>query len=127
MSAVSPLDTLAAEPALTPRGGRFAAREKPFWRLLIRGAVLLAVTLGIYRFWLATDIRRFLWANTEIAGETLEYTGTPLELLIGFLIAVAILIPVYAAFFLAALDLGFIGQMSGLIGFALLGVLGQYA
>src|ERR1019366_416598 len=61
------------------------------------------VTLGIYRFWLATDVRRYLWANTEIAGETLEYTGTPLELLIGFLVAVAILIPVYAGFFLAVL------------------------
>jgi uncharacterized membrane protein YjgN (DUF898 family) len=108
-------------------GVRFLGNARAYWRLLMRGAGLLMVTLGIYRFWLATDVRRFLWANTEIAGETLEYTGTPLELLIGFLVAVAILIPVYAAFFLAALDLGFIGQMSGLIGFALLGVLGQYA
>src|SRR4030043_1381420 len=88
------------------------------WRLLIRGALLLMVTLGIYRFWLATDVRRFLWSNTEIAGETLEYTGTPLELLLGFLIAIAILIPVYIGFFLAALDLGFIGQMSGIAAFA---------
>ena len=30
------------------------------------------VTLGIYRFWLTTDIRRFLWSNTELAGETLR-------------------------------------------------------
>ncbi len=108
-------------------GVRFLGNARAYWRLLIRGAVLLMVTLGIYRFWLATDVRRFLWANTEIAGETLEYTGTALELLIGFLVAVAILIPVYAAFFLAALDLGTIGQMSGLIGFLALGVLGQYA
>ena len=43
-----------------------------FWRLLIRGAVLLMFTLGIYRFWLTTDIRRFLWSNTELAGETLR-------------------------------------------------------
>ena len=70
-----------------------SASERPFWRLLIRGAVLLLVTLGIYRFWLATDVRRFLWANTEIAGERLEYTGTARELLIGFLIAIAMLVP----------------------------------
>ena len=57
------------------------------------------VTLGIYRFWLATDIRRFLWSNTEIAGEALEYTGTALELLLGFLVAIALLIPVYAGYF----------------------------
>src|SRR5260221_11432772 len=85
------------------------------------------VTLGVYRFWLTTDIRRFLLSNTEIAGEALEYTGTPIELLLGFLVAIAILIPVYAGFFLAALDLGILGKLSGVVAFAALGVLGQYA
>src|SRR5882762_10377189 len=99
-------------------GVKFLGNRRAYWRLLMRGALLLLVTLGIYRFWLATDVRRYLWANTEIAGETLEYTGTPLELLLGFLVAVAILVPVYAGFFLAALDLGFIGQMSGVAAFA---------
>ena len=106
---------------------RFLGARRDYWRLLIRGAGLLLVTLGIYRFWLATDIRRFLWSNTEIAGETLEYTGTPIELLIGFLVAIAILVPIYASFFAAALGLGPIGQMSGAIAFVALGVLGQYA
>ncbi len=117
------------EPSATAASGqiRFLGQRRAYWRLLMRGALLLMVTLGIYRFWLATDVRRFLWANTEIAGESLEYTGTPLELLIGFLVAIAILIPVYAGFFLAALDLGTIGQLSGVMAFAGLGVLGQYA
>ena len=106
---------------------RFLGQRRSYWRLLIRGAALLMVTLGIYRFWLATDVRRFLWSNTEIAGEALEYTGTPLELLVGFLIAIAILIPVYAGFFLAALDLGTLGKLSGMVAFATLGILGQYA
>jgi uncharacterized membrane protein YjgN (DUF898 family) len=108
-------------------GIRFLGRRRAYWRLLMRGALLLMVTLGIYRFWLVTDIRRFLWSNTEVAGESLEYTGTPLELLLGFLVAVAILIPVYAGFFIAALDLGVVGQLSGVIAFAALGLLGQYA
>ena len=111
----------------TGGGVRFLGQRRFYWRLLIRGGVLLMVTLGIYRFWLATDVRRFLWSNTEIAGETLEYTGTPLELLLGFLIAIAILIPVYAGFFLAALDLGTLAKFSSVIAFAALGVLGQYA
>ena len=51
---------------------RFLGNPHAYWSLLIRGAVLLMVTLGIYRFWLATDIRRFLWANTEIAGDSLN-------------------------------------------------------
>lgn len=108
-------------------GVRFLGDRKAYWRLLVRGAGLLMLTLGIYRFWLATDMRRFLWSNTQVDGETLEYTGTPIELLLGFLTAIAILIPVYAAFFVAALDLGPLGRWSGLIGFLALFVLGQYA
>ena len=106
---------------------RFLGARRSYWRLLIRGAVLLMVTLGIYRFWLMTDVRRFLWSNTEVAGESLEYGGTALELLLGFLVAVALLIPLYAGFFVAALDLGTLGQISGVIAFLALFVLGQYA
>lgn len=108
-------------------GVRFLGTQADCWRLLTRGAVLLMVTLGIYRFWLTTDVCRFLWANTEIAGAALGYTGTPLELLIGFLAAIALLIPLHAGFFVGALELGSLGQMSGAIGFAALFVLGQYA
>ena len=111
----------------TSGGVRFLGERRSYWWLLIRGAVLLMATLGIYRFWLTTDVRRFLWSNTEIAGEALEYTGTPLELLLGFLVAISILIPVYTGFFLAALDLGTLGKVSGVIAFAALGILGQYA
>ena len=119
--------TVEASETAGTAGVRFLGARKAYWRLLARGAVLLMATLGIYRFWLNTDVRRFLWANTEIAGESLEYNGTPVELLIGFLAAVAILIPVYAGFFLAALDIGSLGEMSGIIGVALLGLAGQYA
>ena len=94
---------------------------------MIRGAILLIVTLGIYRFWLATDVRRFLWCNCEVSGEYVEYTGTPLELLLGFLVAVTVLVPLYGAFFVAALELGLLGQLSGALAFVLLAFLGQFA
>ena len=94
---------------------------------MIRGAVLLAVTLGIYRFWLATDIRRFLWAHTEIDGESLEYTGTAVELLLGFLIAIALLVPIYAVFFLLTLSMGPIGRAISAMSLPALAFLGQYA
>ncbi|MGA6976056.1 MAG: DUF898 family protein [Pseudolabrys sp.] len=119
--------SLDAGGIVTSGGVRFLGQRRSYWRLLIRGAALLMVTLGIYRFWLVTDVRRFLWSNTEIAGEPLEYTGTALELLLGFLVAIALLIPIYAGFFLAALDLGLLGKLSGLLAFAALGALGQYA
>ncbi|HET7679635.1 MAG TPA: DUF898 family protein [Xanthobacteraceae bacterium] len=117
----------AAYPAPALAKVRFLGTEASYWRLLIRGALLLICTLGIYRFWLATDVRRFLWGNTEIAGDHLEYTGTALELLVGFLIAIAILLPINIVLFLAALDLGLIGKMSGVIAFMLLALLGQFA
>jgi hypothetical protein len=123
-------EAVTAAAPVSPAGSgkiRFLGKEAAYWRLLIQGALLLICTLGIYRFWLTTDVRRFLWSNTEIAGDRLEYTGTAVELLVGFLIAIAVLLPINALFFLAALDLGLIGKLSGVMGFLLLALLGQFA
>jgi len=106
---------------------RFLGDEGAYWRLRIKGAALVVVTLGIYRFWLATDVRRYLWSNTEISGDTLEYNGLATELLIGFLFAVAILVPLYMVFALAALELELVAITPTLIGFVLLVLLGEYA
>src|SRR5262249_57429333 len=119
-----------ATPAAPPPGtgrGRFVGEERSYWRLMVRGAVLLMFTLGIYRFWLATDQRRFLWANSVIGEDSLEYTGTARELLIGFLIAIAVLIPIYGAFFLAALASGIVGELSGVLAFLILALFGHLA
>src|SRR5262245_3539046 len=106
---------------------RFHGSERRFLGLLVRGSLLLALTLGIYRFWLATDVRRFLWGNTEIAGDYLEYSGTARVLLLGFLMALALLVPVYALVLLAALDVGLAGSLSGVLAFLVLALLGQFA
>src|SRR3981081_356979 len=82
----------------------FAGDRAEFFRLVKRGAALELVTLGFYRFWLATDMRRHLWSNTLIDGDAAEYTGRGKELLIGFLFALAILMPVYLAYFLVGLE-----------------------
>jgi uncharacterized membrane protein YjgN (DUF898 family) len=121
--------TVPAGQPVAPANGmvRFLGDSGAYWRLLIRGGVLVMCTLGIYRFWLATDIRRFLWSNTELAGESFEYTGTARELLLGVMIAIAILVPVYAVLFIATLDAGLIGALSGVISFVLLTFLGHYA
>src|SRR3954451_16300333 len=91
-------------PAPPPIPVAFSGERAEFLRLTERGAGLELVTLGFYRFWLATDIRRHLWANTEIDGDAAEYTGRAKELLIGFLFAMAILVAVYLAYFLVGLD-----------------------
>jgi len=105
----------------------FVGDRSDYWRLMIRGAALQAVTLGIYRFWLFTDMRRFLWASTEVEGETLEYTGTAVELLIGFLMAIGILVPVYALLFVASLEFGILSRLSGVVAVVVLAGFGQYA
>lgn len=82
----------------------FSGDRGEFRRLVIRGAGLELITVGFYRFWLATDIRRHLWSNTDIDGDAAEYTGRGKELLIGFLFALAILVPIYLAYFLVGLE-----------------------
>jgi uncharacterized membrane protein YjgN (DUF898 family) len=116
-----------SNPAAAAGAVRFLGDEGAYWRLRIKGAALVVVTLGIYRFWLATDVRRYLWSNTEISGDTLEYNGLATELLIGFLFAVAILVPLYMVFALVALELDMVAVTPALIGFALLLLLGEYA
>jgi uncharacterized membrane protein YjgN (DUF898 family) len=125
---MSVAEQIASTPDRADRGGaRFLSEPGPFWRLLIRGAALMLITLGVYRFWLVTDIRRFLWGHTEIAGDVIEYLGTARELLVGFLMAIAVLAPVDAAVVFAALDLGRLGRVCGILGLIMLLVLGQFA
>jgi uncharacterized membrane protein YjgN (DUF898 family) len=132
MTVIDRVDTAATPPDVSLRAAsavrlRFVGDRGDYWRLMIRGGVLQAITLGIYRFWLFTDMRRFLWASTAVEGETLEYTGTAVELLIGFLLAIGILIPVYALLFVASLELGILSALSGVFAFVVLAGFGQYA
>lgn len=66
--------------------------------LLSRNFFLTLVTIGIYRFWAVTRLRRYLWSNIHVAGDALEYTGTGRELFLGFLIALAVLAPLSIAY-----------------------------
>lgn len=87
--------SIAAAPQASPI--RFAGR-RGFIRLLMKNAALSVLTLGLYRFWARTAVRRFLWNNIAIADEPLEYTGRGVELFIGFLIAAAILFPFFLVY-----------------------------
>lgn len=107
-------------PVVTTDGG--------FWSVMVRGTLLTVVTLGIYRFWYRTNLRRMLWGRTLLDGSAFEYRGTAKELFIGFLIALAIMVPIYVAGFLISLAL--VGQgeaLAGLIVAPIYLVLFQYA
>jgi uncharacterized membrane protein YjgN (DUF898 family) len=98
------MDRLVVAPPAWPGSLSFSGDRGEFRRLVTRGALLELITVGFYRFWLVTDIRRPLWANTHIDGDAAEYTGRAKELLVGFLFALAILMPVYLGYFLIGLE-----------------------
>jgi uncharacterized membrane protein YjgN (DUF898 family) len=98
------MNEMSAAPVRPPVSIAFSGVRGDFSRLVTRGAFLELITFGFYRFWLATDMRRHLWSHTDVAGDTAEYTGRGRELLVGFLFAMAILVPVYIAYFLVTIE-----------------------
>jgi uncharacterized membrane protein YjgN (DUF898 family) len=90
-----------ATPAVDPEGERivgFWGRRKSLFGILMLNAALGLITLGIYRFWARTRLRQFFWNSIAVDGEPLEYTGRGLELFIGFLIVIAVLVPLLIAY-----------------------------
>lgn len=91
-------------PETSPASIIFTGDNGVFRRIVSVGALLELVTVGFYRFWLATNIRRYLWSNTLIGGDAFEYLGAGRELLFGFLFAIAILAPLYLIYFLIGVE-----------------------
>ncbi len=71
----------------------FTATRGSFLKLLLLNALLTLLTLGVYRFWAKTKVRRYLWSHIRFLDDPLEYTGTAGELFLGFLIVLAVLFP----------------------------------
>ena len=74
-------------------------RWRLFW-LALKTGTLTVLTLGFYRFWMKTRLRRWYWSAIRPGGVPLEYTGDPFEKLLGFLFAVVIL-----AFYIGVVNL----------------------
>lgn len=69
----------------------FAGDRGDLFTLVLKTGFLTVVTFGIYRFWKTTRLRRWYWSSIRPGGVPLEYTGTPHEKLMGFLVAVIVL------------------------------------
>ena len=65
-------------------------------KLTIINFLLSIVTLGFYRFWAKTNVRKHIWSSVHINGEPLEYTGTGMELFKGFLMVLLLFVLPYA-------------------------------
>lgn len=95
--------------------------------LALRGMVLMTVTLGLYRFWYVTHMRRYFWAHTRIGSHPLEFTGHPADLIAGFFMAVVILMPLYLSLFVISLGLPNGVLAANLIAIGMLWFLSQFA
>ncbi|MFK7836100.1 MAG: DUF898 family protein [Sulfitobacter sp.] len=65
-------------------------RGSLFW-LALKTGFFTILTLGFYRFWMKTRLRRWYWSAIRPGGHPMEYVGDPIEKLLGFFIAVVVL------------------------------------
>ncbi|MCX7561913.1 DUF898 family protein [Sulfitobacter sp. F26204] len=72
-------------------GIEFSGKRGALFWLALKTGFFTILTLGFYRFWMKTRLRRWYWSAIRPGGHPLEYVGEPLEKLLGFFIAVVIL------------------------------------
>ena len=92
---------------------RFEGQQGPWFKAQLGRLALTIFTLGLHRFWWKTAIRRWLWAETTIDGDPLDYRGRGIELLLGaMLVFLLLLVPLSALMLglgvLRGLDLGWL-------------------
>lgn len=78
----------------------FAGARRPLFGLALRIGFLTLATLGFYRFWGRSRLRRWYWSAVRPGNDPLEYTGDGAEKFAGFLMAVCVL-----AFWLGVVNL----------------------
>lgn len=106
---------------------QFSGTRRELFGRLLRGYLLMLPTLGLYRFWLTTTKRRFYWQNTVIGGDRLEYTGSAVQLLIGFMFALGVFLPIYLIFFYLSFQSGLVTIIGYVAAALLLWFLSGYA
>lgn len=90
-----------AHPAAPVGTTRFVydGRLSELYIIFLKNVLLTIVTLGVYRFWGKTNVRRYLWSRTSLLGDRFEYTGRGGELFLGFLIVLVFFLLIFGAIF----------------------------
>jgi uncharacterized membrane protein YjgN (DUF898 family) len=96
-----------------------------FMGVAIPNLLLTIVTLGVYRFWATTRERKYLWGQTKFIDERLEWTGTGMELFIGFVMVFFLIGVPFAIIQLVSQGLIFQGQpiIAGILTFVMFMIL----
>jgi uncharacterized membrane protein YjgN (DUF898 family) len=83
-----------------PAGARtvlaYDGKISELFGIFLLNLLLTIITFGIFRFWAITRIRRYLWSHMRFEGTRLNYTGKGKELFLGFLLAMLILLLMFA-------------------------------
>lgn len=74
---------------------KFHGNPKEYFSIWIVNLLLSIVTLGIYSAWAKVRTQRYFHANTEVDGHRFSYLASPIQILKGRIIAVA----VFASFY----------------------------
>lgn len=80
---------------MVKEGPVYSGRMREIFPIALVNLVLTFLTVGIYRFWAKTRLRRYFVSRVSFLNDPLEYSGTGLELFIGFCIVMAVLVPFF--------------------------------
>ena len=93
----------------------YDGRIGELYRIFVVNLLLTIVTLGVWRFWATTRIRRYLWSRTSSGGERFEYDGTGGQLFVGFLIAIGLVVALFVVAILLSISLRAISPILSLL------------
>src|SRR5712675_1111171 len=92
---VTPSPTPAPPPApaaRAPEQFRFTGRVGEYFGIWITNLLLTIVTLGIYSAWAKVRRLQYFYRHAEVAGSSFDFHGRPLTILIGRIVAIALLL-----------------------------------
>ncbi|WP_439655567.1 DUF898 family protein [Sulfitobacter aquimarinus] len=99
-------------------GVDFAGNRSALFWLALKSGFWTVLTLGFYRFWMKTRLRRWYWSSIRPGGHPMEYVGDPWEKLLGFFIAVVILTFYIGVVNLALMFISFSVFQSSVMGYS---------
>jgi uncharacterized membrane protein YjgN (DUF898 family) len=95
-------DQAAPAPAFTPTPAPldfgFSGSGAEYFRIWVVNLLLTVATLGIYSAWAKTRRLQYFYRNTQLAGASFDFRGSPAAILRGRLLAVVVLAAYHYAF-----------------------------
>src|SRR5690349_19009686 len=81
------MDAITPAPAAQEaRAIEFTGTMREYLPIVATNALLTIVTLFIYRSWAKARSRQYLWSHTRFIDDELQWTGSGVEMFVGFVI-----------------------------------------